>query len=266
MFARSIRWVAFVLLLFPALVRAQGLLVVVDPAQQVRLPRPIIIWPPPYPRPRPIPRPMPTEPLVTYKIDSLEVDARVTDQVAKVQVSQSFVNTGSRLMEVAFIFPLPYDGAIDRMTLLIDGREMPAKLLGADDARRQYEEIVRKNRDPALLEWIGTGLFKTSVFPVPPGAKRTVTLRYTAALPQAGRDDRFPLPLEHGEIHVAPGREDRLPRLGRERGRDQEHLQPHARHRDQAGRRPSCDRHATRPRTRFPRPISACSTTSATAR
>jgi Ca-activated chloride channel family protein len=180
MFARMSRWVAFVLFLLPGLVRGQGLLVVVDPTEHVRLPRPIIIWPPPpYPYPRPIPRPMPAEPVMSYKINSLDVDARIIDQVAKVQVSQSFVNTGSRQMEVAFIFPLPYDGAIDRMTLLVDGREMPAKLLSAEDARRQYEEIVRKNRDPALLEWVGTGMFKTSVFPVPPGAKRTVSLRYT---------------------------------------------------------------------------------------
>jgi Ca-activated chloride channel family protein len=138
---------------------------------------------------------MPEPAPVTYKIDTLEVDARVTDQVAKVQVSQSFVNTGSRQMEVSFIFPLPYDGAIDRMTLLVDGREMPAKLLSADEARRAYEEIVRKNRDPALLEWIGTGMFKTSVFPVPPGAKRTVSLRYVQLCRmQAGMTDfLFPL-------------------------------------------------------------------------
>ena len=175
MVARLSRWIAVVVFLFPLLARAQGLLVVVDPTEHIRLPRPIIIWPPrPYPHPIPAPEPPP----VTYRIDALEVDARVTDQVAKVQVSQSFVNTGSRQMEVAFIFPLPYDGAIDRMTLLVDGKEMPAKLLNADDARRAYEEIVRKNRDPALLEWVGTGMFKTSVFPVPPGAKRTVSLRY----------------------------------------------------------------------------------------
>src|SRR5208337_962007 len=175
MVARLIRWIAVVVFLIPVLAQAQGLLVVVDPAEHVRLPRPIIIWPP-HPLPHPIPLPEPSP--VSYKIDALEVDARVTDQVATVQVSQSFVNTGSRQMEVAFIFPLPYDGAIDRMTLLVDGREMPAKLLSADEARRTYEEIVRKNRDPALLEWIGTGMFKTSVFPVPAGARRTVSLRY----------------------------------------------------------------------------------------
>ena len=64
------------------------------------------------------------------------------------------------------------------MTLLVDGKEHPARLLKAEEARKLYEEIVRKNRDPALLEWIGTGMFKTSVFPVPAGQSRTVSLRY----------------------------------------------------------------------------------------
>jgi Ca-activated chloride channel homolog len=162
---------AILLFLAPAIVRAQGLLVVEDPNVQVRLPRPIIIWPHPHP--------MPPPPPVSYSIKELDVQAKIVDQVAQVQVSQTFVNTGSRPMEVAFVFPLPYDGAIDRMTLMIDGKEYPAKLLNAADARRMYEAIVRKNRDPALLEWLGTGLFRTSVFPVPAGASRTVSLRYS---------------------------------------------------------------------------------------
>lgn len=165
---------AILLLMAPVTAWAQGLLVVVDPNEHVRLPRPIIIWPP-HPIPRPVPPPLPT----SYKIKELEVQARLIDQVAQVQVSQTFVNTGSRPMEVAFVFPLPYDGAIEQMTLLVDGKEYPAKLLDAKEARRLYEEIVRKNRDPALLEWMGTGLFRTSVFPVPAGASRTVSLRYS---------------------------------------------------------------------------------------
>ncbi len=158
---------------------AQGVLVHIVPDDPVPLPRPIVIWPPyPHPRPHPMPRPQP-EPERTYKIKSIEVNAKLQDQVASVQVSQSFVNTGSRQMEVSFVFPLPYEGAIDQLTLLVDGKEYPAKLLDAKEARKKYEAIVRSNKDPALLEWMGTGMFQTSVFPVPPGAERKVTLRYT---------------------------------------------------------------------------------------
>jgi Ca-activated chloride channel family protein len=147
-------------------VLGQGLLVDANPHGRIRLPRPM---------PRPQPEPIES----SYKIKELQVQAKLTGQVAKVQVSQSFVNTGRRQMEVSFVFPLPYDGAIEELTLLVDGKEYPAKLLDAKEARRMYEETVRKNQDPALLEWMGTGLFKTSVFPVPPGAERTVTLEYS---------------------------------------------------------------------------------------
>jgi Ca-activated chloride channel family protein len=164
---------AIAVALVPSLVWGQGLLVDVDPGHPFRLPRPPI-----HPHPEPWPQPVP-EPPQSYKIQELAVNATITDQVAKVQVSQSFVNTGSRQMEVSFIFPLPYDGAVDQMTFMVDGKEYEAKLLSAEDARRVYEGYIRRNQDPALLEWLGTGMFKTSVFPVPPGVKRTVTLRYS---------------------------------------------------------------------------------------
>ena len=200
---------AMVAVLMPTLALGQGLLVVVDPDQVVRLPRPpIIIWPPypphpPYPPPRPpIPRPEP--PPVSYKIQELDVQARIIDQVAQVRVSQTFVNTGSRQLEAAFIFPLPYDGAVDQMTLLVDGKEFPAKLLKADEARRLYESIVRKNRDPALLEWIGAGLFRTNVFPIPPGQKRTVSLRYSQLCRKVEGLTDFLFPLSTAKYTVEP--------------------------------------------------------------
>ena len=56
------------------------------------------------------------------------------EQGIQVQVGQSFVNTGSRQMEVSFCFPLPYDGAIDQMTFLVDGQELEGRLLEADKA------------------------------------------------------------------------------------------------------------------------------------
>jgi Ca-activated chloride channel family protein len=188
------------LLLAASQALAQGVLIVIDPPHPVPLPRPYYWIPPRPPRP-PVP---PPEPPASYKIKELALQARIVDQVARVQVSQSFVNTGSRLMEVAFVFPLPYDGAVDQLTFMVDGKEIPAKLLPAKEARSIYEGYVRRNQDPALLEWIGTGMFKTSVFPVPPGAERKVNLRYNQLLRKDGHVTDFLFPLSTAKYTSAP--------------------------------------------------------------
>ncbi len=144
-------------------VNAQGILIIHNP------PRPI-----PLPRPIPVPQP----PSLSYRIQELSVEAQVNDQAARVQITQTFINTSRQPMEVQFVFPLPPDSAVDRLTFLVDGREFAGKLLPADEARRIYESYVRRMQDPALLEWLGHGMFQTSVFPVPPGGKRQVILRY----------------------------------------------------------------------------------------
>ncbi len=169
----------------------QGLLVVHNSDQPVPLPRPII-------------GPGPAQPPMSYKIKELTVQARVTDQIARTQVSQSFVNTGSRQMEVSFVFPLPYDGAIDRLTFMVDGKEYEAKLLPAKEAREIYEGYIRRNQDPALLEWIGTGMFRTSVFPVPPGAERNVTLQYSQLLRKDRQLTDFLFPLSTAKYTSQP--------------------------------------------------------------
>ena len=115
----------------------------------------------------------------SYEIREVSIDARVRDQIAEVQVAQTFFNPGSVQIESEFLFPLPEDGAVQNFVLLVDGRELPGRLLNKDEARRIYEEIVRTKRDPALLEYMGRGLYRTSVFPIPPGALRKVTMRYT---------------------------------------------------------------------------------------
>ena len=106
------------------------------------------------------------------------VNVMVRDQVAAVSIDQEFVNTGKGAIEVEYLFPVPPGAAIDSMTLVVDGKEFAAKLLKADEARKIYEDIVRRKKDPALLEYVGFGLYKTRAFPLQPGKPCKVIVTY----------------------------------------------------------------------------------------
>lgn len=147
----------------------------------------------------------PTVPVArSYEIREVSIDARVRDQVAEVQISQTFHNPGSIQIESEFLFPLPEDGAVQNFVLLVDGRELPGRLMNKDEARRIYEEIVRTKRDPALLEYMGRGLYRTSVFPIPPGADRKVTMRYTQLCKRDRDVVEFSYPLSTQKFTAKP--------------------------------------------------------------
>lgn len=162
----------------------------------------IIDHPHPIPLPRPIPQPSP--PPISYKIKELAMHAKIVDQVGQVQIDQTFVNTGSQAIQAQFVFPLPSDSAIDRLTFMVDGKEYDAKLLPKDQARQIYEGYVRKNRDPALLEWMGQGMFQTSVFPIPAGAERKVIIKYSQLLRKDQQLTDFLYPLATAKYTSAP--------------------------------------------------------------
>jgi Ca-activated chloride channel family protein len=140
----------------------------------------------------------------SYDVREVNIDSRIRDQIAEVQISQTFHNPGSFQLEAEFLFPLPEEGAIQNFILLVDGREIPGRVLPKDEARRIYEEIVRTKRDPALLEYMGRGLFRTSVFPIPPGADRKVTMRYTQVCKRDRDIIEFAYPLSTQKFTAKP--------------------------------------------------------------
>jgi uncharacterized protein YegL len=107
------------------------------------------------------------------------VNIKVRDQVADVSIDQAFVNTGSGMIEVQYLFPIPPAAAIDSLTLMVDGKEFKGRILSSEEARRAYEDIVRTKRDPALLEYVNYGMYRTSAFPLLPGKQVRVAVHYT---------------------------------------------------------------------------------------
>jgi Ca-activated chloride channel family protein len=107
-------------------------------------------------------------------------------------------------MEAQVLFPLPAGAAVSGLTLMADGKEMTGKLLSKEEARRIYEDIVRRRRDPALLEYMGRDLFQTSVFPVPPNGESSVQIRYTQLLKKDSGLIDFLLPLGTAKHSARP--------------------------------------------------------------
>ena len=130
-----------------------------------------------------------------FTLKKIAVDANIRDQIAKTQVTQTFKNTSNRTIETTFVFPLPADAAIENFTLMVDGKELTGRLMAADKAKDVYQGYVRRFEDPALLEWVGRGMFKSSVFPVPAGAERQVIFTYSQLLNREFQlvDYQFPL-------------------------------------------------------------------------
>src|SRR6185503_16232290 len=153
--------------------RAAGLIVVDDarwrePGSPEIVPRP---WPPPNPRPFPSPRVYAFAPI---EVSSHQVNVRIKDQVATTSIDQEFYNPNAERIEGTFLFPVPKGAHLNKFTMDIDGRQVEAELLMADKARQLYEDIVRKMKDPALLEYAGRDLFKVRIFPFEPHGKKRV--------------------------------------------------------------------------------------------
>src|SRR3712207_9098868 len=90
----------------------------------------------------------------------------------------------------------------------VDGEPVEAKLLDAVEARQIYDDIVRRMRDPALLEYVGRGLIQASVFPIPPGEDRRIEIEYQQVLTAEGGIFRYVYPLNTARFSAQPLEQD----------------------------------------------------------
>jgi Ca-activated chloride channel family protein len=159
----------------------------------------IIIPRPPHPRPpRPHFHPFPLE--VKYH----HVDVSIDDRIAVTSIDQEFFNPTRHRLEGYYLFPIPRGAVIKKFSMFIDGKETPAELLDAKKARKIYEDIVRRMRDPALLEYSDTGVFKVRIFPIEPNSTKRVKISYRQVLPKDDHTIEYIYPLNTEKFSAKP--------------------------------------------------------------
>jgi Ca-activated chloride channel family protein len=131
---------------------------------------------------RPMPVPPHHFPFAPLEVTSHHVDVKIDRQIAVTSIEQEFYNPNDQRLEGIYIFPVPKGAHIDKFSMEIGGKMADAELLSADKARYMYEEIVRKMRDPALLEYAGRDLFQVRIFPIEPRSRKPIKISYTELL------------------------------------------------------------------------------------
>jgi len=153
------------------------------------------------PGPRHWPRPHRTVPVTVV---SHSVQVAVVDGVALVTVRESFRNQNLFGVEGSYFFPLPEDAAIQGFAMQMGSKLVQGEILEKSKAASIYQAIVRRRRDPALLEYVGRRLFRARLFPIPPGGVTRIELRYSQTLRRSGNTVEFRYPFRTRGITHAP--------------------------------------------------------------
>lgn len=115
-----------------------------------------------------------------------DVRVELADRVLRYEVEERFVNRGATIGEADYLFPLPANAAFQDLKLSINGELVSGETMNAAEARRIYENIVRAQRDPALVEWMGHGLLRARIFPLNPGEEKRIVVRFQSVAPREG--------------------------------------------------------------------------------
>jgi Ca-activated chloride channel family protein len=151
--------------------------------------------------------PRPGDAVLPLTVKYHHVKVEITSQVAKTSIDQVFINNFDRDIEGTYIFPLPEGASISEFAMWVGDQKIAGEILDAQQARRIYEDIVRRMKDPAILEYIGRNMFRARVFPIPGRGEKRVQLSYTEILKSEKNFVRYRYPLNTEQFSYDPIRE-----------------------------------------------------------
>jgi Ca-activated chloride channel family protein len=153
---------------------------------------------------RPGPVPIGHFPFAPLQVGYHHVNVKIDGQICTTSVEEEFINPNPQQLEGTYLFPVPKTAQIDKFTMQINGKETVAELLPADKARAIYEDIVRRERDPALLEYADRGVFRVHVYPIEGNSRKQIKISYTEVLKADSGLVSYTYPLNTEKFSSAP--------------------------------------------------------------
>ena len=132
--------------------------------------------------------------LISTSVDT-DVEIEVSGLLARVTVSQSFLNPTSQWQEGLYVFPLPETAAVDHLRMKVGERIIEGEIKPKQEARKIYQQAKSAGKQASLIEQQRPNMFTSSVANIAPGDQITVVIEYqqTVTQNQNGFSLRFPM-------------------------------------------------------------------------
>lgn len=138
------------------------------------------------------------------RVERVRADILIVDGLATTTLDVTVSNNTERDAEAELLLPVPDNAAVRHFDFMGSATQPTATLLLREEARATYDSIVAKLQDPALLEFAGASLLRSSVFPVTRGSQQTVRVRYEHLVPSEGGRWDYELPRSESLATGAP--------------------------------------------------------------
>ncbi len=123
------------------------------------------------------------------------VRADISGFLARVTVTQQFVNPSKEKIEAVYTFPLPQNSAVDDMTMLVGGRKVKGVIKRREEARAMYDAARNSGHVAALLDQERPNIFTQSVANIMPGEAVNITISYVEKLEYEAGSYQFVFPM-----------------------------------------------------------------------
>lgn len=138
------------------------------------------------------------------RVERVRARVSIIEQSATTTLDVSLRNPGPAQQEAELFLPVPAGAVLSGFDFEGKAAEPTAKVLPKDEAVHTYHGLVARVKDPALLEFAGYNLLRTSVFPVPPYGTQTVRVVYETLCPADGDRVDYVLPRSEAVDQAIP--------------------------------------------------------------
>lgn len=128
----------------------------------------------------------------------------VSGTIARVRVTQAFRNTSNAWMAATYLYPLPQDGAVDSLKMVVGERVIIGRIEKRAAARAQFEAAKASGKRAALVEQQRPNLFSNSVANIGPGETVLIAIEYQMPVAQDGGTFSLRLPLVVAPRYTPP--------------------------------------------------------------